>query len=132
MKTNKMTVPRLVVSVMTVVLLGLMGCTSTRHTESMLSAAGFHTLTPATPQQQACYAALPPHELQRQEINGKVVYAYADKKSGIVYVGGESQYQEFQRLAHQQRIANEQLQAAQMNQNAAMNWGYWGPRGMWW
>jgi hypothetical protein len=125
MKNSRMNASWLCVFVLLAAWFDLFGCASTRarHTESLLSAAGFHTLTPATLEQKACYAALPPYKMQRQEINGKVVYAFADKKTGIVYAGGESQYQEFQRLAHQQRIASEQLQAAQMNQNAAMNWG---------
>lgn len=114
--------------------LGFSGCASNRaqRTESMLSAAGFHTLTPSTPQQQACYAALPPNHVERREADGKVLYAYADKKAGLVYVGNEHNYQRFQQLAHQQRIADEQMQAAQMNQQASMNWSYWGPAGMWW
>ncbi|MDB6020390.1 MAG: hypothetical protein JWQ04_247 [Pedosphaera sp.] len=118
---------------MTVAALGLSGCASTKHhdTESLLSAAGFHTMTPSTSQQQACYAALPPYKVQRHDFNGKVVYAYADKKNGIVYVGGEQQYQRFNQLGQQQKVANEQLQAAEMNEDAAMNWGYWGP-GPWW
>lgn len=114
--------------------LGLVGCASTkaRNTESLLSAAGFHTLTPSTPKQQSCYAALPPYQVQRRENNGKIVYAYADKKAGLLYVGGEKEYQQFMALAQQQKIANEQLQAAQMNENASMDWDGWGPGGFWW
>ncbi|MDB6110150.1 MAG: hypothetical protein JWR69_1900, partial [Pedosphaera sp.] len=39
--------------------------------------------------------------------------------------------QRYKQLGQQQKIADEQLQAAEMNQDAAMNWGYWGPGGMW-
>ena len=113
---------------------GLSGCASAgaRNTESLLSAAGFRTVTPKTPEQQACYEALPAREIQRREAEGKVTYAYADKKQGIVYVGNEQNYQRFQELAHQERVAEQHLQAAQMNQTASINWSFWGPASMWW
>lgn len=113
---------------------GLIGCASSwhRNTESLLSASGFHSLTPRSPEQRACYAAMPPFQVQRQEINGKVIYAYADKDRGIVYVGNENNYQRLQQLALQQQIAHDQFEAAQMNQESAMNWGFWGPAGIRW
>ncbi|MDB6016639.1 MAG: hypothetical protein JWR19_1128 [Pedosphaera sp.] len=134
MKQSKILAAWLISLIMTAAALGLSGCASTKehNTESMLSAAGFHTMTPTTPQQQACYAALPPFKVQRRESNGKVTYAYADKKAGILYVGGENEYQRYRQLGQQQKIADEQLQAAEMNQDAAMNWDSWGPGGMWW
>ena len=113
----------------------LLGCVTARahNTESLLSAAGFRTVTPSTPQQRACFEALPPYAIQRQENDGKVVYAFADKRKGIMYVGDEKQYQQFHRLGVQERIASQQLQAAQMNQDAAMNWSWGpGPVWMWW
>jgi hypothetical protein len=133
MKQNKLLAARLILLALTVAALGLSGCASTKehNTESLLSAAGFRTMTPTTPQQQASYAAMPPFKVQRHDFNGKVVYAYADKKAGIVYVGGENEYQRFNQLGQQQKIADEQLQAAEMNRDAAMNWGYWGAPGMW-
>jgi hypothetical protein len=133
-KPSKLIAACLLLPTLMVALLAIAGCATTKEhsTESMLSAAGFHTLTPATPQQKACYGALPPYKVQRREINGKVVYAYADKRDGIVYVGGENEYQRFKQLGQQQKIADEQLQAAQMNDDAAMNWGFWGAPGMWW
>lgn len=107
------------------------GCASTRHdTESMLSAAGFRAMTP-TVQQQSSYAALPPYRLQRHDLTGKLFYAYKDPKAGVVYVGNEGNYQRYQQLAYQQRIVNQELAAAEMNQDAAMNWGLWGPPGEW-
>ncbi|MDB6068513.1 MAG: hypothetical protein JWR26_4721 [Pedosphaera sp.] len=119
---------------MTAVALGVSGCASTKaqSTESLLSAAGFHSVTPSTPQQQATYAALPPYKVQRHDSNGKAVYAYADKKAGVLYVGGENEYQRFKQLGQQQKIANEKLEAAEMNQNAAMSWGSWTPEASWW
>jgi hypothetical protein len=106
---------------------GITGCATKAHNnESLLSAAGFHTMTPTTPQQQAAYAALPDDRVQRLDRNGKTVYAFADKKAGVVYVGGENEYQRYKQLGVQQQLANDQLEAAQMNEDAAMNWGGWG------
>lgn len=117
-----------------IVSLGVSGCAGmkARNNENLLSASGFRTMTPTTPQQQACYDSLPANKVERfQEPNGRVVYAFADKKAGIVYTGGESEYQRYKQLGVQQQIANDQLQAAQMNQDTAMNWGAWGPWGFW-
>jgi len=113
--------------------LGWAGCESTRHADmkQMLAASGFTTMTPRTPQQQADFAALPPYELVRHDFDGRVIYAYADKRNGIVYKGNESNYQRLQQMAFQQRISQQQLIAAQMNQQAAWGWTYWGPPGMW-
>jgi hypothetical protein len=132
MKQSKLLATCLILT-LTAVALSLSGCASTKehNTESLLSAAGFHTMTPSTPQQQASYAALPPYKVQRHDFNGKVMYAYADKKAGIVYVGTEKEYQRFKQLGQQQKIANEQLEAAEMNEEAAQNWDYWGPAGVW-
>jgi hypothetical protein len=112
----------------------LLGCASNRarNTESLLAAAGFHTLTPQTPQQQVCYNALPPYKLVRTETNGKIAYAYADKKRGIVYLGGEKQKQEFRRLTREQENTNEPLEAAAMNETQTGDWAFWGPPGVWW
>jgi hypothetical protein len=112
---------------------GFSGCATEKahNKESLMSAAGFHTLSPSTAQQQANYASLPPNKIQRLDQNGKVTYAFADKKSGVVYVGGENEYQRYKQLGQQQKIANDELEAAQMNQDAAMSWGAWGPMGGW-
>lgn len=111
----------------------LTGCASTQHanTEQMLSAAGFHTMTPSTAQQRACYAALPPYRIERHTFNGKIVYAYADKRAGLVFVGNEKDYQQLQRLAFEQKIASEEYAAAEMNEQAVTGWPFWGPPGTW-
>lgn len=125
---------KLILPLLATVALSWSGCASSRarNTESLLSAAGFHTLVPSTPQQKQCYEALQPYHLARTEHDGKIVYAFADKKDGLLYVGGEAQYDKFQQLAQEQRIARQEYAAAQMNQEASMDWGFWGPPGVWW
>jgi hypothetical protein len=110
-----------------VALAGFEGCASmdASNTESLLSAAGFRTRTPSTPRQQALYSQLAPYKLERRTKNGKVLYTYADKQKGIVYIGGETEYQQYKRLALQQSIAQSQLEAAQINETASLGWGPW-------
>ena len=118
-----------------VALAGFEGCASmdASNTESLLSAAGFRTRTPSTPKQQALYSQLTPYKLERRTKNGKVLYTYADKQKGIVYIGGETEYQQYKRLALQQSIAQSQLEAAQINETASLGWGPdWGPWQPWW
>lgn len=104
------------------------------NTTSLLSAAGFHAMTPQTPQQQQIYAALPPYQVQRATVRGKgVFYVYKDEKAGIAYVGREQEYQRYQHLAIQQQIAQNYYMAAEMDRAAARGWyGAWGPRAFYW
>ena len=97
------------------------------NTEALLSAAGFVTKTPATAKQMAFYNALPAFDLQRDTINGKVIYAYADKKNGIVYFGNPKAYQKYQQLSLKQEESEDELDAAEMNEDAALDWSTWGP-----
>jgi hypothetical protein len=113
------------------------GCASTavQDTEQMLSAAGFQMRVADTPQKQAQLAALPPHQLVSQRLDKgsseTTGYVYADPDHcHCLYVGDTRAYQAFQQLAFQKRIADEQLRAAEMQQNAALDWGVWGP-GFW-
>jgi hypothetical protein len=125
----------LTILLLVVALAGLEGCASmdASNTESLLSAAGFRTRTPSTPKQQALYSQLAAYKLERRMKNGKVLYTYADKQKGIAYIGGETEYQQYKRLALQQSIAESQLQAAEINETASLNWGPdWGPWQVWW
>jgi hypothetical protein len=121
-------------ALLSALVLVLSGCASleANNTEQLLSAAGFRSRTPSTPQQQELFAAMPPYKLQRQVVNGKVLYTYADPKKGLVFIGGEAEYQRYNRLGLQQQIAQTNLAAAQLNQDASLNYSAWGPWGMWW
>ncbi|MBV8277253.1 MAG: hypothetical protein JO170_18615 [Verrucomicrobia bacterium] len=105
--------------------------------ESLLSAAGFKTRTPSTPQQEAMFARITPYTVERHERNGKVLYVYTDTKQHLAYIGGEAEYQRYKQLGLQKSIADSQLQAAQINESATLYdrtyWGpYWGPWNPWW
>jgi hypothetical protein len=103
-----------------------------RSTESLLAASGFNIKLADTPDKLAHVKTLTQHKLVPHDKDGKVVYVYADATTcQCVYAGTEEDYQRYQQLALQKKIADDQKMAAEMNENAAMNWGMWGP-GPWW
>jgi len=111
----------------------LVGCAAMEsgNNEALMGAAGFQTRTPETPKQQQIYSGMPDYKIQRMNLNGKWLYLYKDPKQGVVYVGGDKEYQQFQQLAVQQSIASDQLNAAEINQQTAMDYSMWGPWGLW-
>ena len=136
MKSQKSLSISLVVAVALIMIAAFYGCASyeAQNKETLLSAAGFQTRTPSTPEQQAMFNRMVPYKVERRVRNGKVLYAFADKQRNVVYIGGESEYQRYKQLGLQQSIAQDQLEAAQINEEATLyNWGpYWGPWNPWW
>jgi len=96
---------------------GFCGCAGTeaQNKESLLTAAGFHTKTPSTPAQLAKYNRMTPYKLERNTINGKALYTYANKQKGVVYIGGDKAYQHYRQLARQQSVAEKELEASYSN-----------------
>jgi hypothetical protein len=80
--------------------------------ESMLSAAGFRSLTPSTPAQSAMYNRMTPYKLERNTYQGKALYTYVDKQKGVVYIGGDNAYQRYKQLGIQQALAQKELEAS--------------------
>jgi hypothetical protein len=113
----------------------LVACQSTTASiqgkEDMLAAAGF-TLQPAnTPQRLAALKSLPPHKFVQQTANNKVVYVYGDPSiCKCVYFGNQQAYGTYRAMVFQQKIADEQQMTAAMQQQAAFDFGPWGP-GIW-
>ncbi len=103
------------------------------NTKSLLSAAGFHTLTPQTAQQKEIYAALPADKVQRVTVKSRTAYVFKDEKAGVAYVGHEAEYQRYKNLCIQQQIAQDYYMATAMDPYWSHRWsGAWGYRGMWW
>lgn len=101
-------------------------------TENLLAAAGFQMKPAETPEKLAQLGTMRQHQIIRRLHDGQVMYVYADAQvCNCLYYGTQQQYDRYRRLALQQQIAQERLSAAEMNQNAAMNWGAWGPFGPW-
>jgi hypothetical protein len=109
------------------VLAGFSGCAGTKvqNKESLLSAAGFRTRTPSTEDQWAMYNQMTPYKLERNTVNGKALYTYADKQQGVVYIGGDKAYQRYKQLGIQQSLAQNELEASYSNYLAKIDrvWG---------
>lgn len=111
----------------------LAGCTAIRRdeahqVESTLAAAGFQARPADTPDKLAKLKLLPARTLSSKVKDGELIYFYADPEfCQCLYVGNAAAYGRYQQLAIQQRIAEEQVNAAEMNEDAAMDWGMWGP-----
>jgi hypothetical protein len=117
------------VMVIAVVVAGAAGCATmraaaTRSTEQMLSAAGFHMAPADTPETQAQAELLPPRQITPWAGRGQTSYVYSDPDvCRCLYVGTESQYQEYQRLRVERDIED---------QRALNSWGYWTSWPSWW
>lgn len=99
--------------------------------EQLLSAAGFQMKLADTPQRLQHLQTMTSQKLVPHTKDGKLYYVYADPEfCKCLFVGNEPAYQKYQQLAIQQKITQERLNAAAMNEDAAMNWGMWGP--FWW
>lgn len=103
------------------------------NTKSLLSEAGFRSLTPHTPLQKEIYAQLPAHKVERVTAKGKTAYVYKDEKAGVAYVGHEGEYQRYKDLCVQQRIAQDYYMVTTMNPYWSHRWyGAWGYSALWW
>jgi hypothetical protein len=89
-----------------------------RSTEQLLAAAGFVMRPADTTERQQGLAARSPYRLESHTEDGNVVYTYADPEGcQCLYVGGDKEYSQYQRLRVEQRVEHE------------MEWGAAGP---WW
>ena len=100
------------------------GCSTTKQTEDLLSAAGFKMMPATTPQQQAHLKTLPPHKVTMVNREGKTYFVFPDAKAQVLYVGQQAQFDAYQKLRLQKQLAEEQVQAAEGN--AEGDWGPWG------
>jgi hypothetical protein len=111
--------------------LAVVGCSTTKQTENLLSAAGFKMMPATTPEQKAHLATLPPNKVTMVVREGKTYFVFPDVKQQVIYVGQQPQYNEYQKLRLQKQMAEEQAQAAAMNSEAAFApWGSWGGVGV--
>ena len=80
----------------------------TRPTEQLLGAAGFHTEAADTPEKLAELRTLPARKVLPQTRDGKTTYIYQDPTvCHCLYVGGETEYHQYQRLRAEQDILDE-------------------------
>ena len=85
------------------------------NTADILSAVGFTSKTPDSPEAWSCFNSMKPLRMMRTQKDGETIYVYPDHYNcNCVYVGNERQYQDYKRLSLQKYIAETNLQAAQM------------------
>lgn len=97
-------------------------------TEQLLAAAGFQIKQADTQQRMAHLETLTQRKLVPHDQNGQLRYVYADAEGcKCLYVGDEKEYDEYQKLAEQQRIADEEQEMATMSVGGPMDWEMWGP-----
>lgn len=113
--------------------LAVPGCTYFRkkeadQTEATLAAAGFQVKPADTPKRLASLAQFPVRKLTSRIRDDQLTYFYADPDfCKCLYYGNAQSYSRYRQLAIQQQIAQERVEAAEMNEDAAMDWGMWGP-----
>ena len=105
----------------------MIGCTTTSNNADLLSAAGFRRFPADTPQKQQLLNTLTPGRLTLITWKGKQFYVQPDVANNLAFVGTPAEYQTYQQLRLARQLSNDNLMAAQMNQNAMMGWGAWGP-----
>jgi hypothetical protein len=94
-------------------LVGVTGCATiqaaaTRSDEQVLAAAGFHMQLADTPERVAELRSLPPRKLMSRADNGGVSYVFSDPAGcHCLYVGGDREYQEYQRLRLEKERADD-------------------------
>jgi hypothetical protein len=87
------------------------GCATIQRLEAtetgrMLTAAGFHMVPADTPERQEDLRSRPPHRIVSRTKDSNVEYTYADPDDcHCVYVGGEKEYSEYERLGVEKEIA---------------------------
>jgi hypothetical protein len=113
-------------------LVALSGCVAfhIRTQTNTLSESGFLARVPQTPKQREAYAALPPYKLQRGVTGGNVFYAYKNEKAGVVYLGGEADYERYmqrvRRLVAFYETTEAKMMAHDMDGNLQRLWyGSW-------
>jgi hypothetical protein len=101
-------------------------------TEQMLSAAGFQAVPANTAERQADMAKLPRRRVIAQPNGDSFSYVYADPTGcACLYLGGDAQYQAYQKLSQDRTIAEQNAEAANTYRLRHLNWDLWGPDGGW-
>lgn len=118
------------IAVITVLGIGLAGCAAIQKsdatsTEQLLVAAGFKMQLADTPEKVAHLKTLTQRKVVPHDKDGKNVYIFADAEyCKCIYAGNQENNQRYQSLLVKQNIA-------EMNEDASMDWGMWGPGWGW-
>lgn len=93
-------------------------------TEQLLSAAGFRIYPPKDAEEEAYLKTLPQRQLLRPHGAVKPTYLYADDGAcDCIYVGGEAEYAQYQKLEAMKRGADARMISAQYREGAMTSMG---------
>jgi hypothetical protein len=82
----------------------LAGCASTKHTEQMLSEAGFRQIGATTDKQIQHLKSMPADKLTVATLNGKKFYVFPDPAHNQIFVGNLEEYQTYQQILTYSKI----------------------------
>ena len=111
----------------------LAGCASRERryaeaNEQGLAAAGFQKRVADTPAKMAHLQTLIQRKILVYKVQERLVYVWADAKlCRCLYIGNETQYQEYAKLALDQRLERERRTAAEESEAAGLFSETWGP-----
>jgi len=101
-------------------------------TRGLLTAAGFHTVKPETPEQRGIFSQMPDYTLEGGIISGKQLYSYKDPAKDAVYVGGETEFQQYGVLLAKWKAANQNTAGQNVNPRKFMLGGQaFSQKGLW-
>lgn len=101
------------------------GCATAKHTESMLSAAGFKVVAASTLKQEQKLLALPPGKIIQTQRNGKTYYVFPDAAHNQIYLGTKREYQNYQQMLLDNKIAAQDRVDAEMAPVDGADWNDW-------
>ena len=110
----------------------LAGCASRERryaeaNEQGLAAAGFQKKIADTPAKIAHLQALIQRKILVYNVQGRLIYVWADAElCQCLYIGNETQYQKYARLALDQKLERERRTAAEENEAAGLFSETWG------
>ena len=110
----------------------LAGCASRERryaeaNEQGLAAAGFQKRVADTPAKMAHLQTLIQRKILVYNVKERLVYVWADAKlCQCLYIGNETQYQEYAKLALDQKLERERRTAAEEKEAAGLFYQTWG------
>lgn len=103
----------------------LLGCSSTKQKENLLSAAGFKPIAANSPQRVEHLKSLSDDRLTTANLNGHNYFVFPDWAENVLFVGQEPQYQQYQRMRLENELPEARVETAEVG-DAWAGWGAWG------
>jgi hypothetical protein len=111
------------------------GCSTTKHTEQVLSEAGFRRVLATTPAQCQRVESLPLNKLTVAKLNGKKFYVFPDPANKLLYVGNLEEYQSYQQLLTYYNLSGQNRVETSLGDEGAaddtVRWADWIPKSGW-